>query len=485
MDIVPHPLLNGFSGLRVLVVGDVMLDRFVYGRTERMSPEAPVPVLAMTHEDCMAGGAGNVARNIASLGGTAHIVASIGEDAAGTRLREVLLSQPGITADLVALLGRRTTQKTRFVSDRHQLLRVDCEDAEPVESTAVVMAVERAISSCDIVILSDYAKGLLTDVTLKTIIGMARAAGKPVIADPKNADVRHYDGVAVLTPNRKEAALASGIAGEGDVQSTAAAAAMLQAAPAIAAVLVTRGARGMTLLERSAAAPLHVPTSAREVFDVSGAGDTVVAALALSLAAGCPLPIAVQVANQAAGLAVAKTGTATVSFAELFSQLEETSVRGASAKVVTLAQALDLVAGWRAKGRRIGFTNGCFDLIHPGHVSLLSQARAACQHLIVGINTDASVKRLKGASRPLQDETARAIVMASLQPVDLVILFDEDTPLELIRAIRPDVLVKGADYRVDQVVGADVVRSYGGEVLLANLAEGHSTTRTISKMGAR
>lgn len=483
MDIVPHPLLNGFSGLRVLVVGDVMLDRFVYGRAERMSPEAPVPVLAMTHEDCMAGGAGNVARNIASLGAAAHIVAVVGEDAAGARLKDVLLGQAGITADLIALPGRRTTEKTRYVCDRHQLLRMDCEDATPVEGGAVIAAVERALASADIVILSDYAKGLLTDATLKAVIALARAAGKPVIADPKSADVARYDGVTVLTPNRKEAALASGIAGEGDEDSAAAAAAMLRAAPATAAVLVTRGPRGMTLLQRDAQ-PLHVPTSAREVFDVSGAGDTVVAALALAMAAGCDLPTCVRVANQAAGIAVGKAGTAIVTSDELIAQLEAASIAGVNAKIVTLSQALDHVARWRAQGRRIGFTNGCFDLIHPGHVSLLAQARAACQNLIVGINTDASVKRLKGPTRPLQDEAARAMVMASMQPVDLVVLFDQDTPLELIKALRPDVLVKGADYTVDQVVGADVVQSYGGEVFLAHIVDGKSTTSMIAKMGA-
>jgi D-beta-D-heptose 7-phosphate kinase/D-beta-D-heptose 1-phosphate adenosyltransferase len=484
MKIIARSLLSGFAGRTVLVVGDIMLDRFVYGRTDRMSPEAPVPVLARTHEDCMAGGAGNVARNIAALGGSAHVVAAIGDDAAGAILRQTLLNQPGVSAELVTFGKRRTTEKIRFVSDRYQLLRVDVEDTGPIDDAAIVAAAMQALPRSDIVILSDYAKGLLTDETLKALIAAARAAGKPVIADPKSADVVRYDGVTVLTPNRKEAALASGIAGEGDANSAAAGTAMLQAASGIGAVLVTRGPRGMTLVERGQA-PLHVQTSAREVFDVSGAGDTVVAALALALAAGCALADAVNVANQAAGLAVAKAGTATVSFAELVTQLEDNSARNYLSKIVTWTQAMEQAAKWRALGRRVGFTNGCFDLIHPGHVSLLAQARASCQHLVVGLNTDASVKRLKGPSRPIQDETARAMVMASMQSVDLVVLFDEDTPLELITALKPDVLVKGADYRADQVVGADIVKSYGGEVVLAILSDGHSTTGTVARVTQR
>jgi D-beta-D-heptose 7-phosphate kinase/D-beta-D-heptose 1-phosphate adenosyltransferase len=296
--------------------------------------------------------------------------------------------------------------------------------------------------------------------------------------------MERYDGAFLLTPNRAEAALASGVAGEDDGNTAKAAAVLLKSAPGIEAVLVTRGARGMTLAPRGKAAA-HFPTSAREVFDVSGAGDTVVATLALALGAGCSLHEAVSAANHAAGLAVAKAGTAVVSFSELIGALEEDNVRGVSAKIVTIQQASEQATKWRAKGRRIGFTNGCFDLIHPGHVSLLAQARAACQHLIVGINTDASVRRLKGPERPLQTETSRALVMAAMQPVDLVVLFDEDTPMELIRAIRPDIIVKGADYRAEQVVGADFVKSYGGEVVLARLVDGESTSRTMSKMGVQ
>jgi D-beta-D-heptose 7-phosphate kinase/D-beta-D-heptose 1-phosphate adenosyltransferase len=489
MTVIPPPLLKGFAAIRVLVVGDVMLDRFVHGRSDRMSPEAPVPVLTAEHEDLMAGGAGNVARNIASLGGLAHVIGAIGNDQAGVALRGVLTDTSGtgasgISAELIAIEGRPTTQKTRFIAERQQLLRVDEENTGPVNDSAIAKAVAARLDWADIIILSDYAKGLLTPATLKDIITRARAAGKRVIVDPKSADMERYDGAFLLTPNRAEAALASGVAGEDDDNTAKAAALLLKSAPGIEAVLVTRGARGMTLAARGKAAA-HFPTSAREVFDVSGAGDTVVATLALGLGAGCSLHEAVSAANHAAGLAVAKAGTAVVSFSELIGALEEDNVRGVSAKIVTVQQASEHAAKWRAKGQRIGFTNGCFDLIHPGHVSLLAQARAACQHLIVGINTDASVRRLKGPERPLQTETSRALVMAAMQPVDLVVLFDEDTPMELIRAIRPDVIVKGADYRADQVVGADFVKSYGGDVVLARLVDGESTSRTMSKIGVR
>ena len=494
MTAIPPPLLKGFAAIRVLVVGDVMLDRFVHGRSDRMSPEAPVPVLTAGHEDLMAGGAGNVARNIASLGGLAHVIGAIGNDQAGIALRGILTDASsigasgtgvsGISAELIAIEGRPTTQKTRFIADRQQLLRVDEENTGAINDPAIAKAVAARLDWADIIILSDYAKGLLTPAILKDIITRARAAGKRVIVDPKSADMERYDGAFLLTPNRAEAALASGVAGEDDDNTAKAAAVLLKSAPGIEAVLVTRGARGMTLAARGKTAA-HFPTSAREVFDVSGAGDTVVATLALALGAGCSLHEAVSAANHAAGLAVAKAGTAVVSFSELIGALEEDNVRGVSAKIVTVQQASEQAAKWRAKGQRIGFTNGCFDLIHPGHVFLLAQARAACQHLIVGINTDASVRRLKGPERPLQTETSRALVMAAMQPVDLVVLFDEDTPMELIRAIRPDVIVKGADYRAEQVVGADFVKSYGGEVVLARLVDGESTSRTMSKMGVR
>ena len=474
------------AGLRILVLGDVMLDRYVYGAVTRMSPEAPIPVLAIEREMAMPGGAGNVALNIAALGGAAILVGLVGDDAAGAELRDLLARQrTAITTDLVVDAARPTTCKTRFVADRQQLLRADAEQAAPAGAAvtdALLAAFRRHLAEADAVILSDYAKGVLSAELLKAAIAAARAADVPIVADPKSADFRRYNGVTVLTPNKGEAVAATGQVIAADIDAAVAAATALRTAFEVKAILITRGAAGMTLAERGAAV-LHLPASAREVFDVSGAGDTVVATLALALAAKQTLADAARLANAAAGIAVGKIGTAGVRPDELRHALQAGRAHGIEAKIAGLDAAHEQVARWRARGERVAFTNGCFDLIHPGHVSLLAQARGAADRLVVGLNTDASVRRLKGPERPVQNELARATVMASLAAVDLVVLFDEDTPLDLIRLLRPDVLVKGADYRVDQVVGADVVQAYGGRVLLADLTPGQSTTGTIARIG--
>ena len=475
-----------FAGLRILVLGDVMLDRYVYGAVTRMSPEAPIPVLAIERETAMPGGAGNVALNIAALGGEAILVGLVGDDAAGAELRGLLARQPaGITTDLIVDPARPTTCKTRFVADRQQLLRADAEQAAPAgaaATTALLAAFQRHLAEADAVILSDYAKGVLSAELLKAAIAAARTADVPIVADPKSTDFRRYNGVTVLTPNKGEAVAATGQVIGADIDAAVAGATALRTASEAKAILITRGAAGMTLAERGAPV-LHLPASAREVFDVSGAGDTVVATLALALAAKQTLPDAARLANAAAGIAVGKIGTAVVRPAELRAALQAGQAHVIESKIAGFDAAHEQVARWRARGEKIAFTNGCFDLIHPGHVSLLTQARGGADRLVVGLNTDASVKRLKGPERPVQNELARATVMASLAAVDLVVLFDEDTPLELIRLLRPDVLVKGADYRVDQVVGADVVQGYGGRVLLADLTPGQSTTGTIARIG--
>jgi D-beta-D-heptose 7-phosphate kinase/D-beta-D-heptose 1-phosphate adenosyltransferase len=476
--------IEAFSRARVLVLGDVILDRYVYGTVERMSPEAPIPVLRVEDERIMPGGAGNVARNIAALGGRAILVGLAGGDSGGAALGALFAAEPRIDARLVVEPGRPTTEKTRFVAGRQQLLRTDRETAAaPAAATRAALgeAFARALAEADVVVLSDYAKGVLGDRLLADAIGRAQAAGKPVIADPKSLDFARYRGVSLLTPNRHEIAAATRLTVDGDDDVAAAARRVIESC-GVAAVLVTRGDRGMTLVQ-GRGAPLHLAAEAREVFDVSGAGDTVVATLGVALAAGASPAEAAALANLAGGIVVGKLGTAVVHPADLVGALHAQAVMSSEAKVVALETALERIALWRARGERIGFTNGCFDLIHPGHVSLLQQARAACDRLVVGLNSDASVRRIKGPERPVQGETARAIVLASLGAVDLVVLFDHDTPVELIRAIRPDVLVKGADYRLDQVVGADIVQSYGGRVLLAELVPGQSTTGTIARAG--
>lgn len=471
---------NLFKGRRILVLGDVMVDTFVYGDCMRISPEAPIPVVRIEREEVMLGGAGNVARNVAALGGEAVLIGIVGEDAAAATLHAKIAEEPGIFADLI-VDGRPTTQKIRYVAAQQQMLRADSERTHPADPAPLVAAIARQLDGCDAVILSDYAKGVLTPALLAEAIAMANAAGKPVIADPKSSDIARYDG-AMITPNAGEAAIAAGIACDGDDDEAAkVAACLLERIPNSPALLITRGAKGMTLLERDVDAR-HLPALAREVFDVSGAGDTVIATLALGLAAGVPVVEATELANIAAGMAVAKPGTAVVTADELAHELRQERVQSTDRKIVTLDEALVIAAQWRARGERVGFTNGCFDLIHPGHVSQLAQARGTCDHLIVALNTDASIRRLKGPSRPVQHEDARAIVLGSLQSVDLVILFDEDTPIRLIEAIRPDVLIKGKDYTVEQVVGSDVVLGYGGEVFLADLAPGHSTSDIIARL---
>lgn len=485
---MPHlghlvPALARFREARILCLGDIMLDRYLFGRVDRISPEAPIPVLAVASESAMPGGAGNVARNIAALGGEASLVSVVGDDEEGREIVRLLGAEPLIDPNLVTAAGRSTTVKTRYMSGGQQLLRADREDAGDVAGAAeeqIISAIKDEIEHAHLLVLSDYAKGVLTPRVIAKAIAAARAAGKPVLVDPKSQEFSRYRGASLLKPNARELARAARMPAGTDAEVIAAGEAVLKAQE-IGALLVTRSEAGMMLLERGAK-PVALKARAREVFDVSGAGDTAIAALALGLAAGLPLNDAAAMANEAAGIAVGKRGTAVVFPQELARMLHDTDLADASAKVRELGPARDLVQNWRAAGLKFAFTNGCFDLIHPGHVALLAEARAQADRLVVGLNTDASVRRLKGPARPINSEMARAIVLASLASVDCVVLFDEDTPLDLIKALKPDVLVKGADYTVATVVGADVVQAYGGRVHLARLVPEASTTKTIEKI---
>jgi D-beta-D-heptose 7-phosphate kinase/D-beta-D-heptose 1-phosphate adenosyltransferase len=482
-DVELATIVRGFHAARIMVIGDVILDRYVTGSVHRLSPEAPIPVLRPSDNRCTLGGAANVALNIATLGGRAILVGVIGTDAAGDEVERLVQATPGITGALVRIAGRPTTSKTRFMTGAHQLLRLDEETTAPLDRAAllaVVKAVETSLNAADVIVLSDYAKGVLCDGVLDAILARTTQAGRLVIADPKRPDFAAYRGATILTPNEHEVRVATRIEADHDTEADRAGRLALEATGA-EAVLVTRSAKGLTLVSRDQDT-LHLPTRAREVADVSGAGDTLVAALAVALGAGAALPEAAMLANATAGISVGKPGTATVSRQELLDALHLDELVATDRKVAGLDEAIERVAEWRQRGLKVGFANGCFDLIHPGHVRLLSEARGACDRLIVALNTDASVKRLKGPARPLQNEMARATVMASMAPVDLVTLFDEDTPLEMIRALRPDVLVKGSDYTVDQVVGGDLVQGWGGKVVLVTLRDGHSTTGTIRRM---
>ncbi|HQT76367.1 MAG: hypothetical protein B7Z80_07495 [Rhodospirillales bacterium 20-64-7] len=488
----PHPsdvelatIVRNFHSARILVIGDVILDRYVTGAVSRLSPEAPIPVLRPQNHRATLGGAANVALNIATLGGTAVLIGTIGHDAAGDEVEQLVASTPNVTSALVRVDRRPTTAKTRFMTGSHQLLRLDEETTAPLDSAAlagVMEAVDATIDGADVIVLSDYAKGVLCDAVLDAVLARATEAGRLIIADPKRPDFAAYRGATILTPNENEVRVATRIDADHDSEADRAGRVALDATGG-QAVLVTRSSKGLTLVCRDQEA-LHLPTRAREVADVSGAGDTLVAALAVALGAGAPLHEAAMLANATAGISVGKQGTATVSSQELLDWLHLDDLVTTDRKIVGLDDAREKIADWHRRGLKVGFANGCFDLIHPGHVRLLTEARAACDRLIVALNTDASVKRLKGPTRPLQNEMSRATVMASMAPVDLVTLFDEDTPYEMIQALRPDVLVKGSDYTVDQVVGGDLVQSWGGKVVLVNLKEGHSTTNTIRRMTA-
>ena len=475
--------INSLGKSRVVCVGDLMLDRFVYGRVERTSPEAPVPVLRTNHDVDMLGGVGNVVRNLVSLGARAMLLSVIGDDAVGRRLAAMVGREEGIRPHLLVERGRISTEKTRFVADGQQLLRADAETTEaitPGTAERLLGLAREAFKGCDVVVLSDYAKGVFAADVAPRAIGAARGAGQPVVVDPRGRDFGRYAGAMVLTPNLAELGVAAGARMESD-DAIVEACRRLIVRHNVGAILVTRSRDGMTLVKVDGGVA-HLKAEAREVFDVSGAGDTVVATLAAALGKGMDLISAARLANIAAGVAVSKAGTAVVSAADLLRAVRDRDPSASEAKIVPLAAALDAVAGWRAQEQRIGFTNGCFDLLHPGHVSLLRQARQAADRLIVGLNSDASVRRLKGADRPVQREEARAQVLASLETVDLVMVFGEDTPVRLIEALRPDCLVKGSDYAIDAVVGADIVQGYGGTVLIAEIEPGYSTTSTIRRL---
>ncbi|MBI3699005.1 MAG: D-glycero-beta-D-manno-heptose-7-phosphate kinase [Afipia sp.] len=469
----------------VLCIGDLMLDEFVYGEVSRISPEAPAPVIAARHSETNVGGAGNVARNIAALGAKCIFVGLMGDDAAAKTLAAELSAEKLIDPILVVDKDRPTTRKVRFVSEHFSthMLRADWELAAPAsEGTErkLIDSVVKALPRADIVLLSDYAKGVLTARVIRHVIDEARKLGKRVIVDPKSANLAIYRGATLLTPNRKEFAEATRrkIASDADIADASIEA--LRTADA-EAVLVTQSEHGMTLAHRDGTL-IHVPAQPAKVRDVSGAGDTVVAVLAVTLAAGTNWENALRCAAAAAAVAVSKPGTATVSQDELRRKILPHASLTAEEKIASSDTDLDLrVKDWRSEGLRVGFTNGCFDILHPGHVRVLTQARAACDRLIVGLNSDASVRRLKGADRPVQDERARAEVLAALEAVDLVAIFAEDTPLRLIERIKPSVLVKGGDYTREQVVGHEIVAANGGEVVLVDILPGHSTTSLVKR----
>ena len=472
-------LLSTIPGVRVACVGDLMIDRFVYGEVTRVSPEAPIPVLARERELGMLGAAGNVARNVAALGGHVCLVGLVGGDNEGHEALRLVAAEAGVEGFVVTDAARPTTLKTRFVSGGQQLLRVDNEVAIPAQGDVeerLVRTVRDIAADVGLILLSDYGKGVVTPA----VIAACRAAGARIIVDSKARSFARYGEVDIIKPNAAELAHATDMPTSTDDEVAAALIHALSLCEA-RAILVTRSAKGISLAVRGQPVR-HFPGVPKEVFDASGAGDTTLAALGLALAANASIEDAAAFAMLASGVAVGKAGTAVVTPEELIEAALAAHQAPAEAKVCTPQKMVEMVSRWKSRGLRVGFTNGCFDILHKGHVAYLNQARGWCDRLIVGVNDDASVRRLKGEGRPVNDLESRAVVLAGLGAVDLVTPFDADTPIELIKLARPDVLIKGADYSEDQVVGAAEVRAWGGEVRLAQIVDGYSTTAALNRM---
>jgi D-beta-D-heptose 7-phosphate kinase/D-beta-D-heptose 1-phosphate adenosyltransferase len=473
--------LPAFAHARVLVVGDLILDRYFWGKVSRVSPEAPVPVVRVTQKTQTIGGAGNVARNVTGLGAKVLLIGIRGADSQGDYL-EKLLGEHEIEHDLVTTADLPTTTKTRVLGQGQQLLRLDEEAprALDVDTGAALKArIEAALEQVGAVILSDYGKGVfLGDLAAWTIQACGRRR-LPVFVDPKGADWQRYQGATAVTPNTAEfrAVVGADCDENGELTSQAQ---VVRKRFGLGWLLITRGARGLSLLGEGQP-PLHIRSRAQEVFDVSGAGDTVIATLAASVAAGAAMPQAAEVANAAAGVVVAKVGTQAIEACELARALRQED-KATATKIMDLQAAAALRQRWRAEGRQVVFTNGCFDILHVGHLQLLNAAAELGDRLIVGVNSDASVRRLKGDRRPVTPEVQRMTLLAGLACVDLVVMFAADTPLALIKELSPEVLVKGGDYTPDTVVGRAEVEAAGGRVVILPLVPGVSTTQVIQRI---
>jgi D-beta-D-heptose 7-phosphate kinase/D-beta-D-heptose 1-phosphate adenosyltransferase len=481
-DVLPL-VASGWGGVRVLVIGDVMLDQYVWGEVDRISPEAPVPVVRATLRDEKPGGAANVAMNLAGLGASVTVIGFAGGDREQTAL-EALLRERRVEPILVPVHRVPTTSKLRILCGHQQMMRLDSEAKTGFAGDDYQELLTRALSALGAsaaVVLSDYAKGTLTEEVCQSVIQEARRRRIPVLVDPKSRNFAQYRGATAVCPNRKELAAATGESGQDLVQLLNAGQELLRPYD-LQFMAVTLGEKGIAVLQPGS--QLHAPAVVRQVFDVSGAGDTVIAVLALAMACRVPLTSAAQLANVAAAIVVSQVGTVAIKKDELLAALSEQLPIKMEDKVLHLDQLVSRVATWRSSSQRIVFTNGCFDLVHIGHIRLLEEARRRGDRLIVGLNSDDSVRQLKGSLRPIVGERERARVLAALSAVDAVVVFDESTPLRTIESIHPDILVKGGDYTEEMVVGASQVRAWGGRVELIPLVEGVSTTRLIAAAAA-
>ena len=468
-------LLNDIQDCHILVVGDLMLDRFVDGAVTRISPEAPVPVLSQATSQQMPGGAANVACNLAQLGAQVTLIGVCGNDATAGNLAAELRHFPSITFIPVTVAGRPTSLKTRYRTSGQQILRVDDEVSMAIDDSAqgeLSDQVNAVIDTADMLILSDYAKGCLPPTLIRSLIGATQATKKLIVADPKLADLSVYRDVDVLTPNLQELSSATG-ASLTELDAIGATAARLAKTHNIGTIVTTLSARGILASQRDST-QFYDPARTRDVFDVSGAGDTVVAVISAAIASGAQLELAVSLANHAAGVAVGKSGTAIVTAGEILANMP-------LSKPVIEARALaEICQDWRDAGNKIAFTNGCFDLLHPGHLHLLRQAAATADRVVVGLNSDASVRGLKGDTRPIQRVEQRAAALAAFDLVDAVSIFEEDTPQNLISLLQPDFIVKGGDYQPADVIGGDIAKKRGGKVVIVPTYAAYSTSKLIT-----
>jgi D-beta-D-heptose 7-phosphate kinase / D-beta-D-heptose 1-phosphate adenosyltransferase len=471
---------NNWEEAHVVVVGDVMLDRYIWGEVERISPEAPVPVVRAGHRTEQPGGAANVAMNIAELGGQVTLLGFCGDDSDATIL-EARLRQTGITSRMTTVAGHPTTSKLRILGGKQQMLRLDVEKTSGYPAgayKALLSDLDQALSGAQVVVLSDYAKGVLSEELCREAIRMARDRSIPVLVDPKHRNFARYRGASTICPNLHELSTASGVPA-GSLDTVLRAGQEMVPQLDVETLTVTLSEKGIAVLREDSC--FISPAAARQVFDVSGAGDTVIATLALARACNLEIESAVQLANIAAGIVVSKVGTVPVSRDELLASLTREIELHAEEKVLPLDRLMTRVAAWRSMGQSVVFTNGCFDLLHIGHITLLQAARREGDRLVVAINSDTSVRNLKGPARPVVGEEERARILAALTAVDAVVIFEESTPLRLIEALRPDVLVKGGDYTEETIVGASEVTAWGGRVKIVPTVEGFSTTELIAR----
>ncbi|MBT4989909.1 MAG: D-glycero-beta-D-manno-heptose-7-phosphate kinase [Rickettsiales bacterium] len=475
--------IENISNAKICVIGDIILDNFVYGSVDRISPEAPIPVLNQTKSNYVLGGAGNVVANMSSLGANVKFISVIGDDEAGAKIRNIIDVEENISTIFITDKAKLTPVKTRYIAGTQHLLRVDEEVKGFISQqseTVILKNLTEILNHYQIIVLSDYQKGTISDNLACKIISIANEKGVKVIIDSKKRDLSCFSGSYLITPNYKEFCDLVGF--EISLNEIETAAKNICQKYKITNVLVTLGKDGMYLVKEQGKS-LHIPSVAKEVFDVTGAGDTVVATIASAIASGLDIEQSIYLANKAAGIVVERLGTARIYKTDL-----KKVILGDVNKLTKLKPRKEIfeeTAMLKLQGKKVGFTNGCFDILHPGHVKLIQEAKSQCDILVMGLNSDSSVKRLKGEDRPINDEMSRAIILASLAEIDYIVLFSEDTPLELIRSIIPDVLIKGSDYKVEEVVGADIVTQNGGRIYLVDLEAGKSTTKIIKKINAK